>query len=305
MKNSSSSSDEKIKSKRKRDEEDDISKERKKYKSSKKKNVTDTIPRLSPSPAYLANILMQSKLKLQGKKKQNGITFALIGSSGAGKSTLLDVIFLNDIYGKRADKNYIKVVFTESPHCDAFQDLGTDVCIDGCGVDLDLINWFYQMNLKYDRIYDFVIILDDCIHLRYQKQIEKMFLVMRNTNISSVVSLQYCNLIPKSIRTSVYFIFCMHLNTTEAVAMMIDSFISMYIPGKTRNAKMEYYVKWTENHQFFMIDNLSHQCWKVDKNFMCEEMMKQPMCDDPLAFSEEKKKDKDEEYDSFEFNESV
>ncbi len=224
------------------------------------------------SPTHIASVLLESKKKMQSPTENNGITCALIGSSGSGKSTLLRDVFLNDIYEERADKEYVVTVFTESPQCDAFQHLPKKVNVDGAGVDLNMINWMYQMNATYDRKYSFVTILDDCIHIRYKSQIEKMFLVMRNTNITSVVSLQYANLIPRSIRTSVYFIFCMHQNTLEGVDLMVVSFLSAYIPGGNKNEKMDYYMSWTQNHRFFLIDNLNHKAYQVDENYECKEL---------------------------------
>lgn len=224
------------------------------------------------SPTHISSILLEGKQKMQAPDKNNGVTYALIGSSGSGKSTLLRDVFLNDVYEDRADKEYIVTVFTESPQCDAFQKLPKKVNVDGAGVDLNLINWMYQMNATYDKKYNFVTILDDCIHLRYKSQIEKMFLVMRNTNITSVVSLQYANLIPRSIRTSVYFIFCMHQNTLEGVELMVISFLSAYLPGGTKAEKMDYYMSWTQNHRFFLIDNLNHKAYQVNENYECFEL---------------------------------
>lgn len=202
--------------------------------------------------------------------KNNGCTYALVGSSGAGKSTLLRKVFFEDIYSDF--KTYLVTVFTESPQSDALQGLEKlKILVDKNGLDEDLINLMYKFNRKFDKIFNFVCVLDDCIHLRYMKQIEKMFLIMRNTNITSVVSLQYPKLIPPSIRTSVYFVFCMRLNFRDSIEQFVRGFLWGYLEGRNIEEKILFYQQWTEDYQFFLLDNLNHKCYKVDKDYNCVE----------------------------------
>lgn len=209
---------------------------------------------------------------MQNVNSNNGVTFALVGSSGAGKSTLLREVFLEDVFGLRKDKDYIITIFTESPDSDAFKKLNKEVKVDGYGLDEEQINWAYRMNLLHGKQFNFLYILDDVLQLRYQKQLERMFLIMRNTNISSVVSIQYPNLIPRPIRTSVYYIFCMRFNTQEGVEMAVDYFLSSYIPGNSKEEKMSIYMQWAENHRFYLIDNLNYKTYAIDNNYMAKEL---------------------------------
>lgn len=220
----------------------------------------------------LGDLLLQAKKEMQNKDSNNGVTFALIGSSGSGKSTMLRKVFLDDIYGQRKDKDYIVTIFTESEDSDAFVKLPKDVLIDGSGVDQDLIHFCYKTNIEYQKRFNFLILLDDCIHIRYKQMIEKMFLVMRNTNISSIVSLQYPKLIPISIRTSVYFTFLMCLNNEEGIEIAVKSWLSSYLPGRNIREKMTYYRTWTLDHKCFLMDNLNHKCYRIDSDYNCYEM---------------------------------
>lgn len=226
----------------------------------------------------LHDVLYAAKKKMQSKASSNGVTYALIGSSGCGKSFLLRKIFVEKLYGKDSfgargdEKEYIVVLPTESPDSDQLQNLPGDVTKDPCGLDNNLINWCFQMNQIHDKAYNFVFLFDDCIHLRYMNTVERLFLIMRNTNITSAVSLQYPKLIPKSIRTSVYFTFCMNLNNVEGVDIMVRDFLSRYVPGNTHQEMMKYYSDWTADHQFFLIDNLNHRVWQVNNRFFCREM---------------------------------
>lgn len=223
---------------------------------------------------YLGDILLYGKQKMQNTDSNNGVTIGMVGSSGAGKSTIIKEVFLEDVFGIRKDKDYIITIFTESPDSDAFKNLPKDVKVDGHGLDEEQINWAYRMNLMHGKMYNFMFILDDVLNLRYQKQLEKMFLIMRNTNITSVVSIQYPNLIPRPIRTSVYYIFCLRFNQMEGVEMAVEYFLSSYIPGKSKEEKCQIYASWAEHHRFYLIDNLNYKTYAVDNNFMCKELPK-------------------------------
>ncbi len=218
------------------------------------------------------DVLSESKQAMQSATKNNGVTFAIIGSSGCGKTTMIRKVFLDRLYGSMADKKYITTIFTESKESDALQGLGSDVLIDGAGIDEDQIMFYYQTNTDYQKRFNFLAVVDDCIQMKHRNTFEKMFLVMRNTNISSIVSIQYPNLIPKSIRTSVYYCICMGINNNEGVEIMIQSWLSPYLPGKTLRQKIVPYREWTKDHNFYLIDNLQRKCYKVDKNYNCEEI---------------------------------
>jgi hypothetical protein len=222
---------------------------------------------------YLANVIKEAKKNMQNEKSKNGITVALLGGSGRGKSTILRKIFIDDVY---EGKDYIIHVSTESPTSDAFQKLRKDVLFDGEGVDPDTVHFCYKMNQEYDKKYNFVLVIDDCIHIKYIKILERMFLTMRNSNITSLVSIQHAKLIPPSIRNSIYFAICMGFNGEEGVEICVRTWLGGYLPGNSIMEKIYHYQQWAQDgHCFFMLDNLNHRCWKVDEQYMCEELFLQ------------------------------
>lgn len=102
-----------------------------------------------------------------------------------------------------------------------------------------------------------------------------MFLIMRNTNISSLISLQYPNLIPKSIRTSVYFSFCFYMNNDEGIEVIVRGWLYPYLEGKNLRQKMYSYLNWTSGgggHRLFVKDNINHKCFMVDENYNAKEI---------------------------------
>lgn len=233
----------------------------------------------------LHELLIESKKEMQNPKSKNGVTYAFLGSSGCGKSTLIRLVFVEQLYGKQAAKaqgldEFIIQIQTQSSKSDAFKDMPKDVLIDPKGLDEDNINFCYHMNENYDKKYNFFVMLDDVLDVRHVSIVQRMFLTMRNTNISSLISLQYPKLIPVSIRTSVYFVFFMYFNNDEGTEQAVRGWLSSYLPGKTLREKMLHYRKWVlgsdgKGHNFFVADNLNHKVYRVDatnKNYVAEEM---------------------------------
>lgn len=228
---------------------------------------------------HMVDVICEGKKTLQDSESRNGVTFAFIGSSGCGKSTCIRKVFIDKIFTVRAKeddrKEFIIQVFTESAKSDAFKNMPKNILVDTKGLDEHNINFCYHMNENYDKKYNFLFILDDVLDLQYKMLVKRMFLTMRNTNISSLVSLQYPNLVPKAIRTSVYFTLLFYLNTDEAVELAVRGWLSAYLPGHTVKEKMLYYRRWTKQghgHQMILVDNLNHKCYLVDSEYYCKEL---------------------------------
>jgi hypothetical protein len=238
-----------------------------------------TQPNDGAKPIYLADLVRQQKRDLQGDsgENKNGITVVVVGSSGCGKSTMIKTIFLEDVYS--AHSKFLTTLFTNSQKSDALKKLDKNIIICGAGVDEDYIRWCFQMNNEYDKRYNFVTMLDDVIDFRHSLLVNQMFLIMRNTNMTSFCSLQYPNHIPPAIRISAYFTFCFSSNNQQGIEMCVRYYLAGYLPGGTIRQKMDAYREWTEGgegkgrgHRFFMLDNLNHTCFRIDENYMCYKM---------------------------------
>lgn len=233
----------------------------------------------------LHEVLIEAKEKMQGPEKANGITFAFMGSSGCGKSTVIMKVFIDQIFGKKAtrlrkDREYIIQIMTQSAKSDAFKELPKDVLVDSKGLDEDNINFCYHMNENYNKKYNFFVMLDDVLDVRYKDLVQRMFLTMRNTNISSLISIQYPKLIPVSIRTSVYFALFFFFNNDEATEQAVRGWLSAYLPGKSIREKIYYYREWVlqnDGHNMFLMDNLNHRCYKIDTTGQVYNCIELPM----------------------------
>lgn len=228
----------------------------------------------------ISKYIMDAKSEMQSAESKNGVTIILVGSSGAGKSHFMKNVFFDRIYSNcnKSPKDFdfwIRLLFTESPYSNALKDLINDkegTAVFKMGFDLDMINYVINMNYIYEKEYNFFLAFDDCIKLRYIDIIEKLICIHRNINVSSLISLQWPKMIPLACRTSVYFQFFFNFNSEDGIKIVIDDFLSMYIPGKNRIEKMKYYKKWCSDYGFFMIDNLNHKVFQVNKKYLMEEL---------------------------------
>jgi hypothetical protein len=213
---------------------------------------------------------------MDDKDKNNGYTLLVVGSSGSGKSTILSKVLLKHVWCKNSptEKEYIVVLFTESMQSDAIdlkwlKKQGVVVTKVLCE---DTIGWAYQMNERYGKDkYHFVFILDDIIHIRFKKVFEKCMLIFRNSNITTVVSLQHATHIPRSVRGSAYGVIALPTNSPESIEIMVRSFLSLYLQGMIRDKCVQYKEHATDFRGFF-IDNINHKAFKFDAEYNCKEI---------------------------------
>lgn len=234
---------------------------------------------------YLSHLLREAKKSLQetgNPEKKNGVTYALFGSSGSGKSTLIRKIFIDDLYKNephvKSEDEFITILFTESKHADPLKKIDQDdLILDSCGVDEEIYKWMYNMNYRYDKCFNFNVMIDDVITVKTYPTVFKAFLTYRNMNITSVVSLQYLKLCPLAVRSSLYFCFLLPSNSNEGIEQLVKGYMSIYLPGKTLNEKIAKYKMMATKFHFFLIDNLNHKCYYVDNNYFATEMKQRPM----------------------------
>ena len=230
----------------------------------------------------LFEIFLESKKSMQSndpEKGYNGITMLIVGGSNRGKTTLLTEL-LSRVYSddlRIAGKQYLTCLFTESSQSDALKKLEKQKnVVIVPGMDLDIISFFYNQNMTYGKTkvgYSPIIVMDDILELRYESVIQKLFCIYRNMNITSIVSVQHANLIPRSIRGSVYYQIIFPSNNAANNEDVCRAFLWSYLEGRNVVEKMKSFFTWTsKSYHCFFVDNLEHKCYKVDANRNCIEL---------------------------------
>jgi hypothetical protein len=174
-------------------------------------------------------------LKLDPKTGNSTVIF---GSSKSGKSTTLMYLY---------HKYYVKtisVLFTESPQIKLYRAGKLLIANDFYP---KIVTDMHKINKRCKNKYEFTCLLDDIVTAKHNDTLRKMVLVLRNSKISSVVSLQDCKLLSKANRGSVNNYIFMHFNTPEIIEEVIRMFLMTHLPGPME-AKIRTYQMLTSNH---------------------------------------------------------
>jgi len=175
-----------------------------------------------------------------------GNTTFLIGSSKRGKSTLLMNIFKN-YYNT---KNDISVLFSINSHIPLYKNKKLNEESE------KLVKQMKYINYKCENKYKFCLMFDDITNVRYNNLMNELILTYRNSNISSVVSLQYPNLLSKQARGSINNVLFFGLNNDESIKVALDSFLKshfskMGVIGEIN--QINFYRKMTDDHKFIYL----------------------------------------------------
>jgi ABC-type ATPase with predicted acetyltransferase domain len=215
-------------------------------------NTLEMIPKvIIDSPDKYIPISSTFKLKLDTK---TGNSTAIIGSSKQGKSTLLMKIY-DDSYAE--DKEFISTLFTINPQIGVYKhhkNLLISDCFNETSEKYIKLEKF--INTKTKNKYKFLNMFDDIIDTKYTKLVNELILTYRNSNMSTIISLQYGYLISKMNRANINNIIIFRSNTNEAMQDTINIYLKPYFVKmgfKTFEDQMQIYNYVTNNHGFFYI----------------------------------------------------
>ena len=187
-------------------------------------------------------------------------TWAIFGSSQRGKSTLIYEIY-KKYYEK--DTKLITILISPSCHIGIFDKLPNKVIkVNKFNKDtIQLLRDLQKIQNKTINGYKFLIIIDDCVDIRFCKILNELILVMRNSLFSTILSIQYDKLLSKQGRSSVNNCIFFGMNTDESIEGLLKSFFKSEfskINGKTRMIELidEYrnYTDQSGGHCFFIFN---------------------------------------------------
>ena len=179
-----------------------------------------------------------------------GCSFLLLGSTRSGKSTLIN--YLYDKYFKK----HISLLMSNSLQSDAYKPL-KKYCVCSDFYHPEVIKELYQINHETDNHYSFLSIIDDCSHIRHDKQYQRLLTIYRNSRISAIVSAQALTMFDKNCRSNVNFVMLGRLNSDIAIEGVIKEYLISYFPRNIRMVeKVALYRQLTENNYWFVINNI-------------------------------------------------
>ena len=185
--------------------------------------------------------------------KGTGNTVFILGSSKMGKSTALMRIY--DKY--YANNKYVSTLWTVNPQIPLYKGhkklLKAGVWNDDAE---DIIKQQKKIQTGTKNKYAFLNMFDDVINVRNNTLLDNLILTYRNSNMSSIISLQYSNLMSKCGRANCNNILAFGFNTDESIEVVIKTFLTGYlrkINVKDLGDQINWYKSMTSDHGFIYI----------------------------------------------------
>jgi hypothetical protein len=162
--------------------------------------------------------------------KNTGNTTAIFGSSKMGKSSTLMYIYKKYYSGS----DWITIAALQNPQSKIY----TSKLVGGKAkkARLLMIDKYSPMIYKLEKriniisknSHNFCNLFDDFIGIKGNSTLEELVLTYRNSNISTVICLQYVNLLAKSSRSNVNNILLFGNNTDEATRVAIEIYLKSW-----------------------------------------------------------------------------
>lgn len=188
-----------------------------------------------------------------------GSTMAVYGASKRGKTTLMMRLY-NKYYN---NKKKINTLFSGNPHLKIYKDDPNLLVSYGFNAKSSKYIQLEQfINVKTKNKYQFTLLFDDIIDAKYSKILNKLVLTYRNSNISSIICLQYVCMLSKQNRASVNHTFVFGANSGEDTDTIVKMVLKPYLMklGIARLPDMmAFYQEVTKDHGFIYINNITQE----------------------------------------------
>jgi hypothetical protein len=187
------------------------------------------------------------------------VAWVLCGASRSGKTT-----FMKYLYSKYY-KKHCTTMMSLSSQADIYKDMSKKIIVANDWMPL-VIEDMYRINSKCENRYPFLVITDDLVGnaVKNDLQMTRLLSLYRNSNISSIISGQQATLINASGRSNANFLAIFHQNSAGEAKRVIDTYLTAYFPTEMKvSQKIQFFMKATEGHCFFFINNLNNTCQLV------------------------------------------
>jgi hypothetical protein len=157
--------------------------------------------------------------------EETGVTYAVIGKSFCGKTTFV-VSQLNLLTPEELRKYSAIIMFTESPHAAPLGDVSPAVRKKMIVMDCfcpTVLKMLKKVNDGTENRFKFLTIFDDVLDLR-GGLMTKSILTLRNSNISTVISVQYEKVLNPAQRASIHNVYLVSLRA-EAWLFMLQGYL--------------------------------------------------------------------------------
>lgn len=180
-----------------------------------------------------------------------GCSFLLLGQTRSGKSTLMlhlwETIF----------KGHITLLHTASLQSEIYKPLAK-ACATCPMFSSDLIKETSKINTGTKNHYKFLHIIDDIVDKKNSKELIKLLTIGRNHRLSTIITGQELSIFNSIGRSNINFVCLFKLGSDFAIEKVIKQYLRSAFPtGTPLNDMIKCYKYVTQNHGFFVIDNIN------------------------------------------------
>jgi hypothetical protein len=268
-------SDNKAKARKERTPEDRLKREIEELRSNERSDLrTNNVPMgniiTQPHPMVNTSAIHVPQVDIKSKAfpysswipEKTGASLVLIGKSKSGKTSFLKKIV------SHLPKNIIKIVISPNIHNDIYESM-RNKCVYSPVFDSQIVKLCQKINSKTKNFYSFVIILDDIVDEKSNTTVLKMFLTMRNSMISSILSLQSPMLVNKLVRQNVNYSLLGKQNNEEGVLDTYKKFLTNFAGDlgiKKNEDVVPVYNHLTNDYNFIFVNHLKDKIYKTNKS---------------------------------------
>lgn len=218
------------------------------------KNNNSSIKQIADNKMYTNTITNIDNFILD---PETGNSTAIFGASKRGKTTLMMKLY-EKYYAH--DKKFISTLFAGNKQIKAYKGCKNLLLGDGFSKQSEnYIKMQKYLNMHTKNKYKFLNMFDDIIDTKYKALVNNLILTYRNSNISTIMCLQYPYLLSKMNRANVNNVFIFGCNLPAEKKDMIDVFLKDHFLNlglSTLKDQINFFDEVTSNYGFFYINNL-------------------------------------------------
>jgi len=182
-------------------------------------------------------------------EKTDTSSTVLVGQSRAGKSVLINYLW------NKYFKSHITVLMTPNYQANVYKKMRESprVIIANDFIP-NIITIMNKLNQASNNKYKFLVIGDDLIDSRYKAELKKLLLSLRNSNISSILGIQWPPLIDPSMRNNANNLCLLTFNKPEGRSKIVRDYIPNMFGNISQKKGMKLYKILTQDHHFILND---------------------------------------------------
>lgn len=182
-----------------------------------------------------------------------GMSFLLLGMTRAGKSTVMLHLWETFFRG------HICTLHTASHQSEIYKPLAK-ACACAPLFCPELISETSKINGGTKNHYKFLHIIDDVVDKKNNKELIKLLTIGRNHRLSTIITGQELSIFNSIGRSNINFVCLFKLGSDMAIEKVIKAYLRSSFPSDMNITDcIKVYKKITENHGFFVIDNLNNK----------------------------------------------